>query len=733
MNQILPAPLNLGNPQKTFGHNRANAQIILITMLVFIAVGIFIIVMGMGRKRPNDVIGFVGGGAGMLVISAGLFWAWRAQLRAKCEVYKRGFALTNWLGRSTICRWNDITQVYEFVGYYRNTFRPNHWVYTVWTKDGQKFKLDMALSNVSGLGALVFDAVTDRLLAQGLDTYRSGGTISFGDEVGIHSRGFVSGQQELAWADVEKIQFGKTKDLIIYQIGKRTPWKWIIHSKIANYPVLVMMILHVAKPPVTQAVIEGISVSSPSPIPGAAPASIGEISGRLGRDVRELLMVGYSMEQIHEVLDGKIGLEELEQSKPAGKPQWLRENAVCQLIRPPESMPTVPTKSEIFGLVLCALTFVIAFSQSSVRTTNGRVVASSYTDSGAIIGGIVILIIAVITLMNLGNKTLPSDRIKRGVILLLLLVFGVVHLLRGFGIILSPVPPVGSKGEITTPVSTALVLATPNVTNLPTRMLTSVSSVPTLVAVTKASETRSPPTNTPSIIIRKTPTVTNTPGAGIIQEIVMTHNVYPDSRMPASPSLMFGPDEKYIHAVAHTVNVDRERNVQAVWRYAGVPGHMWNSILAQMQAVAKPGDSPYLDFWISPTSPLTEGTYIVEILVDDVFAGKAEFAISRYTAAVATPVPMRLIPTPPFRTYFKFAPDAVLAKDVAPNTYEPIEITETFPLNHKTIHAVLRLDQAPQFTSLKVVWSSLPSRTNAMFTSFAESTTLLSKEYHGIH
>ncbi len=390
----------------------------------------------------------------------------------------------------------------------------------------------------------------------------------------------------------------------------------------------------------------------------------------------------------------------------------------------------MPTKLEIAGLVLGGLTFVIGINQSSVRVSNGRVVSSSYTDYGAIIGGIVILIIAIITLTNI-VKTLPSDRIKRGVILLVLLVFGVVHLLRGFGIILSPVPPVGSKGEITTPVSTLLVLATPNVTNLPTRTSTSVASVPTLVAVTKASETRSPPTNTPSIIIRKTPTVTNTPGAGIVQEVVMTHNVYPGTLMPASPSLMFGPDEKYIHAVAHTVNVDRVRNVQAVWRYAGVPGHVWNSILAQMQAVAKPGDSPYLDFWISPTSPLTEGTYIVEILVDDVFAGKAEFAISRYTAAVATPVPMRLIPTPPFRTYFKFAPDAVLAKDVAPNTYEPIEITETFPLNHKTIHAVLRLEQAPQFTSLKVVWSSLPSKTNAMFVSFAESAALLSKEYTG--
>ena len=331
-----------------------------------------------------------------------------------------------------------------------------------------------------------------------------------------------------------------------------------------------------------------------------------------------------------------------------------------------------------------------------------------------------ILIIAVITMATLINKTTSSDRIKRGIILVILLGLGVVHLLRGFGIILSPVPPVGSRGEITTPTTTALVLATPLTPSLPTRTLT-----------TATHETRSPPTNTPSIIIRKTPTVTNTPGAGIVQEVVMTHNVYPGSRMPASPSLMFAPNGKYIHAVVQLVNVDRARNIQAIWRYAGVPGKTWNSQMAQMQAVAKPGDSPYLDFWISPSSPLTEGTYVVEIYVDNVLAGKAEFAISRYTAAVATSVPMRLIPTPPFRTYFAFAPDAVMAKDVAPNTYEPIGITETFPLDHKTIHAVLRLDKAPPLTSLKVVWSALPSKMNAMFVSFREWSTVLSKEYTG--
>ena len=323
MNQISPAPLNLGNPQKTIGHNRANAQIILITMFVFIAVGIFFVVMGMGRKRPNDVIAFVGGGIGMLVIAAGLFWGYRAQLRIKCQVFEHGFATTDWLGHHNECLWDDITEVYEFVGYFRNTYRPNHWVYTICTKDGRKFKLDMALSNVAGLGAFIFDAVKERLLAQAMNVYQSGGTASFGDELGVNTRAFVSGQQELAWGEVEKIRFGKMNDVIIHQTGKRTPWKWIIHSKIANYPVLVALIRQIAKPPITQAIIEDVHGMPPTSVPihSMGPAgSNGDVSARLGTDVRELLMMGYTMEQIHQVLDGKISLEELERSKPAGKP-----------------------------------------------------------------------------------------------------------------------------------------------------------------------------------------------------------------------------------------------------------------------------------------------------------------------------------------------------------------------------------------------------------------------------
>lgn len=46
--------------------------------------------------------------------------------------------------------------------------------------------------------------------------------------------------------------------------------------------------------------------------------SIGSLSAKLGCDIRELWMAGYSDEQIFAVVEGKMTLAELLRSEPAG-------------------------------------------------------------------------------------------------------------------------------------------------------------------------------------------------------------------------------------------------------------------------------------------------------------------------------------------------------------------------------------------------------------------------------
>ena len=50
------------------------------------------------------------------------------------------------------------------------------------------------------------------------------------------------------------------------------------------------------------------------------PGSIGAISARIGCDVRDLIVAGYSDRQIWRVVRGEIRLEELFAEQPEGRP-----------------------------------------------------------------------------------------------------------------------------------------------------------------------------------------------------------------------------------------------------------------------------------------------------------------------------------------------------------------------------------------------------------------------------
>ncbi len=307
----------LGNLKRAFGPNRANAQIILYTIPVFVIVGLVFFVSGLGRERTRDLVGFVCGGSGMLAIAAGLFWGYRRQLSARAEVYDEGLVWKNWIGAPRVVRWDDVTAVLEFIGYYRHYRHANQWQYTVRTRDGGQVKLTMAVENANGLGLLVLSETGKRLLPRLLESYRSGGTVQFGEQFGISQRGFVVGEHVLPWEQTARITLGPRGDLLIHRQGQRVPWKMLIHSRIANFPTFRAMIYEALStcPAAARPLIEDAHPPA-SPAQPAQGGGIGDIGARLGVDVRDLLRDGYRMEDIHRVLDGEITLEELLSSRP---------------------------------------------------------------------------------------------------------------------------------------------------------------------------------------------------------------------------------------------------------------------------------------------------------------------------------------------------------------------------------------------------------------------------------
>jgi hypothetical protein len=59
---------------------------------------------------------------------------------------------------------------------------------------------------------------------------------------------------------------------------------------------------------------------------GIPPRGIGDLSARVGCDVRDLIMAGYALEEIHEVAQGRCTLEELLQRRPRKrrkKRKWI--------------------------------------------------------------------------------------------------------------------------------------------------------------------------------------------------------------------------------------------------------------------------------------------------------------------------------------------------------------------------------------------------------------------------
>ena len=380
----------------------------------------------------------------------------------------------------------------------------------------------------------------------------------------------------------------------------------------------------------------------------------------------------------------------------------------------------LPTKLEIAGLVVGVLTFAISLRKSSVETVGGRVVASSYFDSAAVLGGAIVLLIGLATLVTLVRNTAEIDRIGRFGILLVLVALGSVHLLRGFGIIFSPVPAVGSIQASTAPKSLDLIF--------PTRTRASASAIPTLGLTARSTATRLAITNTPRATLSLTPTATTVLGANIIQDVTLTRRIYPGGQFPVSLTHAFEPTDEYLHAVVQLKWAPRLPRIKVVWYAVAVTGQAPNTKLKETVLPEQAFTGSRLVFYIGPQTAWAAGTYAVEIYVNDELARRVDFSVSA-SAATRTPAPP--LPTPAPTTSFAFVKDAVMAQGRDPTTYEPIGVTTTFTPEQKSLHVFVRLDQSPASTSLKVAWYALPSSAYPMMVRFAEYSHTFPGEYTG--
>lgn len=236
--------LQMGKLVRSFGPNRANAKVLLYVIPVFALVGLIFFFSGFGRSRPGDAIAFIIGGLVFLLTAAALFWGYRRQLTARADVYEQGLLWKHWRGNQQIIRWEDVTAVYEFIGYDRYQRRAIQWTYTVCRKNGEPLKINMAVENIRVLGNMILNETGKRILPRVMDAYKTGGAAMLDDGLGLSRQGITIGGDVLPWEQIEKIHISFQGDLSVHKKEGRLPWKMLIHARIPTFPVFRVMLHH---------------------------------------------------------------------------------------------------------------------------------------------------------------------------------------------------------------------------------------------------------------------------------------------------------------------------------------------------------------------------------------------------------------------------------------------------------------------------------------------------------
>jgi hypothetical protein len=314
-----PKNSELGALQASYETNPAHARDLLGFIGLFILAGRVVLVMGVMQDNIRDQLLVGGGGLLLLAVGVRIYFAFRGRLNVSAAVYEDGFIFTDRRRQPISCRWDNVTEVYETITYSgQRMSHPRWWTYTVHQSGGQSVKLDNAIRQVRKLGLTIQQEVAKRLLPRTIEAYKAGETVTFSSNIGLNRQGLVTGSTLLPWEQVKRITFSQMGNLQIQKKDYPGIWKTIVHAKIANYPTCTAMIhqlvelkLAAIPPVVYEAGQRPVHVTQPADTLGG----IGGISARLGVDVRDLFMEGYTMEDIQGVLQGDYSLEEM-QKKP---------------------------------------------------------------------------------------------------------------------------------------------------------------------------------------------------------------------------------------------------------------------------------------------------------------------------------------------------------------------------------------------------------------------------------
>jgi len=145
--------------------------------------------------------------------------------------------------------------------------------------------------------------------------YGAGESISFGPRVALAGGTLYLPGDSLPLETLKELSRDAGGNVFVRCLGQNEPPVFVPAAEIEDVDQFVRLANHL---------IQAIPYLQRRSSTGWPPGSIGDISARIGTDVRELLIAGYTHEQIQAVLCGECTLDELYKQRPKGKPMTLR-------------------------------------------------------------------------------------------------------------------------------------------------------------------------------------------------------------------------------------------------------------------------------------------------------------------------------------------------------------------------------------------------------------------------
>lgn len=176
--------------------------------------------------------------------------------------------------------------------------------------------------------------------------------------------------------------------------------------------------------------------------------------------------------------------------------------------------------------------------------------------------------------------------------------------------------------------------------------------------------------------------------------------------MPTGVTDTFPPEWKEIHTVVTTSEAPSETRVKIVWTAVDVGSAASpNSKIGDYSGTVE-GSTSY-DYYFSPSGALAEGTYKVDLYVNDNLDRTLNFYVRKGASAPAvntTPSPVGSCPPAPTHTSQSSIVESVtMAKDTDATSKAPVDPTNTFSPKDK-FHAAVKVVNAPDNTKFKAIW-----------------------------